>query len=110
MSESVLGLVTPSVAYLVLLVVSLVATGMALVVIFQAYRGYRRNDSRPMLYLAIGLACLTVIPFAISLLISSVGPAVGFGPREYGFLVPLATRAVEIVGLTVLLYSLYDHR
>lgn len=30
-----------------------------------AYRGYRRNESRPMLYLAAGILFLTTIPIGI---------------------------------------------
>lgn len=31
-------------------------------VAYQAYRGYQRNDSRPMLFLAIGILLLTAVP------------------------------------------------
>lgn len=36
-------------------------------VAYQAYRGYRRNDSRPMLFLAIGILLLTAIPAGANL-------------------------------------------
>lgn len=31
-----------------------------------AYRGYTRNQSAPMLYLSVGVALLTVVPFVLS--------------------------------------------
>ncbi len=34
-------------------------------VAYQAYRGYRRNDSRPMLYLALGIVLLTTVPVGV---------------------------------------------
>jgi len=40
-----------------------------------AYRGYARNDSRPMLFLSIGVAFLTVIPFVLSHTIARVTDA-----------------------------------
>uniref|UniRef100_A0A7D5KTC6 Uncharacterized protein n=1 Tax=Natrinema halophilum TaxID=1699371 RepID=A0A7D5KTC6_9EURY len=36
------------------------------VVTWTAYRGFVRNDSQPMLFLAIGVAFLTVVPFVLS--------------------------------------------
>lgn len=40
-----------------------------------AYRGYRRNESTPMLYLAVGVAFLTVVPFVLSYSIDGVTDA-----------------------------------
>ena len=34
-------------------------------VAYQAYRGYRRNDSRAMLFLAVGILLLTTVPFVL---------------------------------------------
>ena len=38
---------------------------LGLAVAGQAYRGYRRHGSRTMGALAIGLACLTAVPFLV---------------------------------------------
>lgn len=35
-------------------------------VVYQAYRGYRRNESHPMLYLAVGVILLTAVPFGVN--------------------------------------------
>lgn len=92
--------------YVVLLGVTSVAMVLGLFIVFQAYRGYRRNDSRRMLFLALGLALLTVAPFAVSIAVASVGRPLGFGPRIYTFFLPVASRLLEIAGLACLLYSL----
>ncbi|SEQ83574.1 DUF7521 family protein [Natrinema salaciae] len=44
----------------------LASAALGTVVSWTAYRGYTRNDSRPMLFLAVGVAFLTVVPFALS--------------------------------------------
>ncbi|MFC4550484.1 MULTISPECIES: DUF7521 family protein [Halorussus] len=92
--------------YLVLLGVTSVAMVLGLFIVFQAYRGYRRNASRRMLYLALGLALLTVAPFALSIAVASLGRTLGLGPRTYTFFLPVTTRLVEIAGLGCILYSL----
>ncbi|MFB6075045.1 MAG: hypothetical protein ABEJ89_08540 [Haloarculaceae archaeon] len=51
-------------------------TGLAgAFVAYQAYRGYRRNASAPMLSLAAGTALLTVVPFAASQALVLAGAA-----------------------------------
>lgn len=42
------------------------SAALGAVVAWTAYRGYARNDSRPMLFLAVGVALLTVVPFVTS--------------------------------------------
>ena len=93
--------------YLVLLAVTLLGLVLGLAIVFQAYRGYRRNASRPMLWLAVGLVLLTVVPFLLSLVVASVGPRLGFGPTVYAYHVPILGRLVEVAGLVSVLYSLY---
>lgn len=39
---------------------------LGLFVAYQAYRGYRRNGSTPMAYLAVGIVCFTTIPFVLT--------------------------------------------
>jgi glycerol uptake facilitator-like aquaporin len=96
--------------YLVLLAVTLLAIILSLAIVFQAYRGYRRNQSQPMFYLAVGLVLLTVIPFVISLSVATLGPTLGFGPRIYTYYAPILSRLIEVAGLITILYSLYAVR
>jgi hypothetical protein len=83
------------------LVSSATAAATALVgafVAYQAYRGYRRNDSGRMLYLAIGILLLTTVPVVI---------------RQPLVLFELTTRAqaglvaqtCRVLGLLAVLYS-----
>ncbi|MFC3957051.1 DUF7521 family protein [Halovivax cerinus] len=96
-----------SVQYLTLFAATLLASALGLVIVFQAYRGYRRNDSRRMLFLAIGLAFLTVVPFGLSLVITLVAPGVQSGAFLLSYVLPMLSRCLEIVGLALILYSLY---
>lgn len=98
------------VGYLVLLAVTLGAMILGLFIVFQAYRGYRRNQSRRMLFLALGLALLTVAPFVLSLVVTFAGQRLGFGPIVYTYWLPIASRIVEICGLGCILYSLQIQR
>ncbi|WP_135303968.1 DUF7521 family protein [Haloarcula amylovorans] len=91
---------------LLLLAASLIAVGLALFITFHAYRGYRRNDSVRMWYLAAGLALITVVPMTLSIGVTSLGQVVGLQPRVRTFYLPILSRVSEIVGLCSLLYSL----
>ena len=92
--------------YLLLLSVSLIALGLALFIVFHAYRGYQRNNSVRMLYLACGLRLITVVPMTLSIGVNSIGQIIEFTPRIHTFYLPLATRVSEITGICTLLYSL----
>lgn len=64
-----------------------------------AYRGYRRNDSRPMAYLAAGIVLLTTVPFVVS-----YGAWLAFDPDDATVLV--LTGACYLIGLVSVHYSL----
>lgn len=70
-----------------------------LLVAFQAYRGYRRHASRPMLYLASGITLLTVVPAGVNSLHLIVPSTTDAG-------VLLAIVAVHLVGVVAILYAL----
>lgn len=53
---------------LVVFVLAMATVVLGLYISYQAYRGYRRNRSRPMLYLAIGIVLLTFVPAVFSTL------------------------------------------
>lgn len=92
--------------YLILLTITLAALVLGLFIAFQAFRGYRRNQSRRMLFLALGLVLLTVVPFVLSLAVTFLGQQLGLGQRVYTYWLPIAIRLVEIGGLSCILYSL----
>jgi len=64
------------------------------VVVYQAARGYRRNDSRAMLFLALGLTLLGPVHFAVALV------------PGFSIATSLANQLLDIVGLALILYSL----
>lgn len=64
-----------------------------------AYRGYRRHDSKTMLFLAIGIVLITVSPFVVS-----YGLAIMFEISEA--LAMLGILGANILGLLSILYSL----
>jgi hypothetical protein len=66
----------------------------------KAYQGYRRNDSGPMLYLAIGIVLLTAVPAILSVGLSTFSALPGS-------VVVLVTNLSELLGLVAIAYSLY---
>lgn len=64
-----------------------------------AYRGYQRNDSDAMRFLAVGIAAITVGPFLVSY---GLAPAVTLSEAATLLGILLA----NIVGLLAILYSL----
>lgn len=68
-------------------------------VAYQAYRGYQRNQSQPMLYLALGIVLLTAVPASINLGLSSLTTA-----TEAGVL--LAITVAHLTGVAAILYAL----
>ena len=59
-----------------------------------------------MLFLAVGLALLTVAPFAVSIAVASADRSLGFGPRTDMFFLSVARRPLETAGLACIPYSL----
>ncbi len=79
---------------------------LGLVIGVQAYRGFRRNDSRPMQYLSIGLILLTAVPFTLSFagtLLISVRPEFAAYRRP----LTLVAQLLQFGGLALITYSLY---
>lgn len=83
-------------------VLALAAAATALlgsVVATLAYRGGRRNDSATMQYLAVGIACIAVVPFPV---VYGLTPILGLSDAEALLVVLLA----NVAGLAAILYSL----
>lgn len=94
-------------AYLFTLALTLLAMVMGFIIVFQAYRGYRRHNSRPMLYLALGLALVTIAPFLLSVIFTIAGDFLSLGSFAFAYMLPILSRCAEIIGLGCILYSLY---
>jgi hypothetical protein len=88
---------------LILVASGVLAAAFGLLIGYQAFRGYRRNRSKPMLYIASGIVLLTTVPFIGSVLLASIG---GQNP----FIILLLQRLLEFAGLACITYALYgDH-
>jgi drug/metabolite transporter (DMT)-like permease len=77
----------------------MVGAALGLSIAYLAYRGYRRNDSPPMLYLAIGFGIILGLPIpvvAVSLLFPSIP-----GPTSQAVI-----QTLEIGGLLCIIYAL----
>jgi cytochrome bd-type quinol oxidase subunit 1 len=74
---------------------------------YQAYRGYRRHDSRAMQALSLGLLLLTTVAFGIafggSLLLRQ-----GYLTLRYQPALTLVTRGFQFVGVILIAYSLHS--
>jgi hypothetical protein len=92
--------------YLILLVVTLLAVGMGLFIVYQAYQGYRRSERRQMLFLAAGLALITVASPIISLIISAAALQFRLELIVFTFYSPLVSNVVKIIGIGFIIYSL----
>jgi len=72
---------------------------VGLFVAYQAYRGYRRNESRPMLFLGLGIFLVTVVPYVVTTLLADA-----LGASDAAAV--LAWTVFEILGLGSILYAL----
>lgn len=70
------------------------------IIAYQAYRGYRRNDAPSMLYLAIGLVLLTLVPFLVNVTITTF---TGLDQIVMVFIENVS----RLLGLVAITYSLY---
>lgn len=68
-------------------------------VAYQAYRGYQRNESRPMLYLAGGIVFITIVPFIVTY-------SIGLLATTTDAQTLLAITVSTLVGVIAILYAL----
>jgi len=83
---------------LVVFALGAVAALLGLYISYQAYRGYRRNQSRPMLYLSVGIVLLTFVPSVLSTAVANLPLA-----QNAGIVAGMCSR---IAGLLSVLYAI----
>jgi hypothetical protein len=91
----------PSWVQLVSQGLSVITAIIGILIAYQAYRGYRRNQSRPMFFIAVGFILTVGLPFVLlvpTLLLSDVEPVL----VSLIFVRDIAT----LVGLAAILYAL----
>lgn len=79
----------------------LVAAVLSLAVVYRLVEGYRRNGTRPMLVLGVGLGLVVTGPIFLRLAFANV---VGVSPGVRS----IATTASELLGLAAILYAIYE--
>ena len=72
---------------------------VGLFIAYQAYRGYRRNHSRPMLYIAVGFALALGLPFVLLPVYLAAPPTARAG-------VFIFQQCSQLGGLLTILYAL----
>ena len=87
-------------------VIALGNVGLGLVIGYQAYRGFRRHQSRSMRYLSMGLILLTAIAASFGFA-SWIAVELGWVPETLQLPMALVYRVVQFVGLSLIAYSLY---
>ncbi|WP_435095084.1 DUF7521 family protein [Halorubrum sp. N11] len=83
-----------------LLAYELVGAALGVFVAYLAYCGYRRNQSRPMLFVSLGFALALGVPLALTLVYLALpvsGGRVG---------VQVLTQTFEVAGLLCIIYGL----
>ncbi|MFA1610538.1 DUF7521 family protein [Halobellus rubicundus] len=76
---------------------------------YQAYRGYRRHDSRTMRALSLGLLLLTTVAFSIAF-VGSVLLREGYLDLRYQRPLTLVTRTLQFLGVLLIAYSLHARK
>lgn len=92
--------------YIVLFVAFGLVVAMGLFIVFQAYQGYRRNSNRRMMFLAVGLALITVVSPLSAAFVASFGLPFVSGQIVYQYYLPLMNAVFQILGLACIIYSL----
>lgn len=83
-----------------LLAYELVGAVLGVVIAYLAYRGYQRNDSRPMLFVALGFVLALGVPLVLTLLYVALPFAGG------QVMMQIVIQTVEIIGLLCIIYGL----
>ena len=87
-------------AILALQAYELVGAALGMFIAYLAYRGYRRNDSRPMLFVSLGFTLALGLPFVVTVLYL-VLPITGWQVA-----LQVIIQTVEIAGLLCIIYGL----
>ena len=81
-------------------VIKLVALALGTFIVYLAYKGYRRNNSKPLLYVALGFALITAATIVEGLLYVIVGS---------DLLVALfISTIITVIGFVSIIYSVYS--
>ncbi|RYJ08376.1 hypothetical protein ELS19_17655 [Halogeometricum borinquense] len=87
---------------------SLVSTILGGVITYISFKGYQRNNSRPMLFISLGFLLIFVIPFLISLgpTLSKLLGGVGSFSAQLSAGAGIIAELSRVTGLLSILYGL----
>ena len=94
---------------LVLMSFATASVALGLFISYQAYRGLRRNESRQMLYLSVGMILLFGVAYGLAFL-TSVFLHYRVLPLVYQDALRIAVRLAQFAGLACIAYSMYARR
>lgn len=81
-------------------IIKLVALVLGTFIVYLAYKGYRRNTSKPLLYVALGFALITAATIVEGILYVIVGS---------DLLVALfISTIITVIGFVAIIYSVYS--
>jgi len=80
--------------------INLVVALVGFLIVYTAYKGYRRNQSRPMFFIAVGFALAVGIPFLLFPLV-----LLG-GGQTMAVVITLVQNVSTLLGLLSILYAL----
>lgn len=81
-------------------VIKLVALVLGIFIVYLAYKGYRRNNSKPLLYAAFGFALITAATIVEGILYVIIGS---------DLLVALfISTIITVMGFVAIIYSVYS--
>jgi len=80
--------------------IKLVALVLGAFIVYLAYKGYRRNTSKPLLYVALGFALITVATIVEGILYVIIGSDL--------LVALLISTIVTVIGFLAIIYSVYS--
>jgi len=83
-----------------LLAYELVGAALGVFIAYLAWRGYRRNQSRPMLFVSLGFALALGVPLALTLAYLALPVSDG------RVVIQIVTQTFEVAGLLCIIYGL----
>lgn len=91
---------------LLLLAIGLLTIALGIAIAYVAFRGYRRNDSRPMLFVAIGFVLVLAFPTVFDFLLYVLVSAFDVQLPVDTIYVSVISQIGQLLGMASILYAL----
>ena len=87
-------------------VVKVMALILGMYIVYLAYKGYRRNSSRPLLFVSVGFALITIATVLEGILYIFIAPF--SDPISNLLLALLLSTTITATGFVSIIYSIYS--